>query len=74
MCGFTRHREWVCLEHSGYPREKAIKWWARWGVGTPPTSVDDALDLTGQMRHPSHIAVKPAGKYTEIVGYQGDNE
>jgi len=74
MCGFTRHREWVCLEHSGYPREKAIKWWARWGAGVPPTSVDDALDLTGQMRQPTHIAVKPAGKYTEIVGYQGGNE
>ena len=74
LCGFTRHREWVCLEHSGYPREKAIKWWARWGAGMPPTSVDDALNQIDRMRHPSHIAVKPAGKYTEIVGYQGDNE
>lgn len=71
ICEFGRHREWVCLEHSGYPREKAVRWWSRWGEGAPPTSIEDALDRAQGIRRPTQIAVKPVGKYTEIVGYQG---
>jgi DNA repair protein RadD len=27
QCGLLRHREWVCFEHAGYPRQKAVAWW-----------------------------------------------
>ena len=26
-CGLVRHSEWICFEHTGYAREKAIAWW-----------------------------------------------
>ena len=27
QCGLVRHREWVCFEHTGYARQKAVAWW-----------------------------------------------
>jgi hypothetical protein len=28
-CGLTQHSEWVCFEHTGFPRDKALSWWRR---------------------------------------------
>jgi len=68
-CGLVAHSEWVCLEHEGYPQQKAASWWARRAPGqTVPTRIDEALAVTDQLRCPSEIAVRPSGRYTEIVG------
>jgi DNA repair protein RadD len=43
-CGLSAHHEWICVEHAGYPRQKAATWWAARAPGTPlPRSVDEAL-------------------------------
>jgi len=67
--GIVAHSEWVCLEHEGYARQKAASWWARRAPGMPlPKRVDEALACSSQLRCPSEIAVRPSGRFTEIVG------
>lgn len=70
-CGLTRHSEWICLEHSGYPRRKAVSWWSRRAPGEiPPATVDEALQVAGSLPAPKRIAIVPAGRYKEIVGHE----
>lgn len=81
--GMTYHREWVCFEHSGYPRSKAEQWWGvrsahvqsdqhNEGVDPRgvPRGVNQALALVDRLKKPVAIAVRPNGKYTDIVGYK----
>lgn len=68
--GFTTYREWVCLEHTGFAREKACKWWVRRAPGMPvPASVTAALEIAFHvLNQPSEIAVRRNGKFFDIVG------
>jgi DNA repair protein RadD len=68
-CGLMSHSEWVCFEHTGYPREKACAWWQRRVPGVPaPRSVSDALEAIAALPTPTSIQIRPVGQYTEIVG------
>ena len=68
-CGINAVQEWVCIEHPGYARQKAASWWANRAPGVPfPKNVDAALALMHQIRPPKEIAVRPSGRYTEVVG------
>jgi DNA repair protein RadD len=68
-CGLVQHSEWVCFEHQGYARNKAITWWQKRAPDVAvPDNVDEALSLQHVLRQPRQIAVRPAGKFTEIVG------
>ncbi len=70
-CGLNRVSEWICLEHSGYAREKAAAWWRRRTSDVPvPSRVDDALESVTALREPSAILVKRNGQFDEIVGYE----
>jgi DNA repair protein RadD len=70
-CGLVRHSEWVCLEHTGYAREKAIAWWRRRAPGRPvPASVNEALGQVRDLAEPDGIAVRPSGRFTEIVNHR----
>jgi DNA repair protein RadD len=67
-CGMARHSEWVCFEHTGFPRDKAVGWWRRRAGNQPaPTTVDEALGLLDHLRRPIAIQVRPTGQYTEIA-------
>jgi hypothetical protein len=68
----TKYSEWVLLEHAGYPKTKAIQWWiSRTGLGaTVPTSAEDAVKRSVELRTPFKIAVRKNGKFDEIVGVQ----
>jgi DNA repair protein RadD len=67
-CGLVRHREWVCLEHEGYAGQKAAAWWRRRdGSSEVPATVDDALARAEELRRPVQIAVRPNGRFTEVV-------
>ena len=67
-CGLARHSEWVCFEHTGFPREKAVGWWRRRTEGAPsPATVDEALEQLSALRRPTAIQVRPTGQYTEIA-------
>lgn len=66
-------REWVCLEHHGRPRLKAVNWWRTWVNNDVPKSVDTALEILGaqaKLETPATIKVRESGKYPEVVGYE----
>ena len=72
-CGLVKHSEWICFEHTGYPRQKACTWWNKRapGIAVPPT-VHHALtqEPLDWLREPIAIQVKPEGKYTSIVAFR----
>lgn len=73
-CGLLRFREWVCLEHGGIPRAKAVSWWAKRAgpadhTGVPRT-VEDALTRTDALATPTAIHVREHTKYPEIVSHE----
>lgn len=71
QCGLVRtFNEWICLQHSGYAREKACMWWRKAAGTTPPTTVTAALERVGELKQPREIRVKKIGKYHEIVGVE----
>jgi DNA repair protein RadD len=69
QCGLAQHEEWICIEHDGYARDRAKEWW-RMRTGGPgvPSSVNAALLRVRELRPPKAIRVRPAGKYTQIIG------
>lgn len=70
--GLTVYREWVCFDHKGYPRDKAIKWWAQrmTGPGILPRSTEEAIKESSKLIKPVEIRVQNNGKYTEIVSFK----
>jgi DNA repair protein RadD len=64
-------REWVCLEHQGYARTKAVAWWGRFAPGTAvPRTIDEALTRQDELAIPATISVAVGRKYPEITGYE----
>lgn len=68
--GFVRHSEWVCFEHTGYARQKAVTWWQARSAEPVPATVAAALDKTGNLSTPTAIFVRPSGRFTEIVNHR----
>lgn len=77
-CGIQTFREWLCLNHSGYPRQKAELWWKTRFTRPVPSSVDEALQdlfLNFDIKKvTSSITVVKRGKYNEIIGYKLERE
>jgi DNA repair protein RadD len=70
-CGIESHSKWVCLEHNGWARTFAEKWWRQMTGGErPPDSVNEALARQDELLPVTHIKVAPSGKYWEIVAYR----
>jgi DNA repair protein RadD len=74
VCGLSIHREWVCLEHEGYAKTKALGWWMKHDRNfpgrRPPASVAEALVRRADLLAPTEIKVRRAGKYIEIVDHR----
>lgn len=67
-CGLATYREWVCLEHSGFARQKATQWWSRRAPGKAiPQTIDEALDQAADLPKPEAIIVRAEGKYFTIA-------
>lgn len=70
--GLQAQNEWIPFEHSGPPRNKAVRWWRDHGGQQPiPVDVDEALQRFGELRMPAQIMVRPSAsnpKYFDIVG------
>jgi DNA repair protein RadD len=58
-------KEWVCFDHTGFAREKAVKWHMLRSEQTPPANVNEALER--QYPTPSRIKVKKDGKYWRVL-------
>ena len=69
LTGFNAHREWVCFEHTGPARMRAVQWWQKRAPATRvPNTVAEAMDNLAAVRKPTQILVRLTGKYTEIIG------
>lgn len=64
--------EWVCLEHMGFPRKKAMYWWiARCKVVDPPMTIEEAVNVFDRcgLADTLEIETRKEGKYRRIVDY-----
>ncbi|MDI9445650.1 MAG: DEAD/DEAH box helicase [Planctomycetota bacterium] len=68
-CGMGRRAsEWVCPEHDGFAKSKALRWFARRGVVC--RSVDEALERQGEFVVPQTVSVSRDGKWWRILSYE----
>lgn len=72
--GYERFSEWICFEHTGYPREKAADWWLKMTnepgreiLNMTPRTVEEALSRQKEVIKPVQIVIEPDGKYTKII-------
>jgi len=64
-------REWVCFEHTGFPRQKAVTWWQHMAGTSPPDTVAEALGRRDEIRAPGEAVVRREGKYDVIARVRG---
>jgi DNA repair protein RadD len=73
--GFNNYvSEWICLEHTGYARQKAELWWNARSNDSVPADADEAVELaeSGALAPTLSITVerKPSDKYDRVVAHQ----
>jgi DNA repair protein RadD len=63
--------EWVCFEHTGFAREKAVRWWldrVEHHEEPVPQTVDEAISRAEQeLRVPKRIAIQRDGQWWRVV-------
>lgn len=66
--------EWVCLEHSGYARGKAVAWWKRRSPDPVPESIERAVEIAygGGLANTASITVRAVAgeQYERIIDYE----
>lgn len=68
VCGLKMFREFVCLEHSGWPGKRSREWWRQRHAEEPPLTTYEALKKISELRMPSTITVHLNKKpYPEIL-------
>ena len=70
-----QYSEWLCVQHTGFPRTKFCNWWKRRsGGGEPPETVAEAVQLAreGGLLVPETITVRHVAgeRYPKVVGYR----
>lgn len=75
QCGFaTTFSEFICFEHTGYPRQKAERWWVARSNEPIPATVEEAVDIArcGDLAPTLSITIRrtPGSKYDEVVGHE----
>lgn len=65
--------EWVCVEHDGFAREKAMAWWGARSYDPFPKDADHAVLMAnaGSLAQPDTITTKKDGKWTRVIGAKG---
>jgi DNA repair protein RadD len=63
--------EWICFNHQGFAKEKALQWWARWIAyrsAPPPNDLGDCVQLAREhATKPTAAVVDESGTYPKIV-------
>jgi DNA repair protein RadD len=66
--------EWVCFEHDGYARQKAVQWWRRRSHEPVPETAEEAVVLAqaGRLAPTREITVRSVTgeDYDRIIGYE----
>lgn len=70
-------REWHCPEHTGYAKQKFIKWWSEHRINEEvpfPQSVEESIELAhkGMLKYPVKITIRHVAgeKFDRISGYE----
>jgi DNA repair protein RadD len=70
----TFKSEWICFEHKGYARQKAVAWWKQRSPDPVPDTAERAVEIAsgGGLADTRKITVRAvAGEpYERIVGYE----
>jgi DNA repair protein RadD len=70
VCGLRVFREYLPLEHGGFPAYKAQFWWKNRTTYPVPKTVHEALETAKYLRTPTKILVNENGQYPEIKNYE----
>lgn len=63
--------EWVCLEHDGFARAKAVDWWRkRTGGFEAPDTVAEAIERAGELRPVVAVRTEKDGRYDRVIAVQ----
>jgi DNA repair protein RadD len=66
--------EWICFEHEGYARQKAVAWWRRRSPDPVPDSVERAIEIIEGGGLATTLAIKvrtvAGDPYERIVDYE----
>lgn len=74
VCGVISINEFICLEHSGYPRRKAEAWWERRSSRLAPATVSGALPYTDELLRPRYLRAIKNGKYWNVDAYSFETQ
>jgi DNA repair protein RadD len=74
FCGMQKFDEWICLDHKGFARKKALDW-LRQRMELPKeyeetATTDNVLTVVSKLRPPKRIRVWVNRQYPEILGYE----
>ena len=70
ICGVRAFYEYISIEGNGYAKHKAHDWWKQRHASEPPATIEEALQLTTELRQPTAIKVWVNRQYPEILGYE----
>lgn len=66
--------EWICVEHTGYARQKAMRWWQQRSPDPMPDAAERAVEIAngGGVAHAERITVRSVSgeKYDRIISYK----
>ena len=73
--GITQINQFLCFEHTGYPRRKAEAWWRKHVDDDVPFSVSHAVEMAREWAvGPSRILVVPNGKFFDVLDTEIEHE
>ena len=70
FCGIRKFDEYICLEHQGFAKHKAKRWWERRAGSEAPISVYEAISRTDELAMPKRIMVNEGGKFPTIKEHE----
>jgi len=70
LCGKSIYREWVTLDHIGYAKAKAQKWWRSVVSDNAPLSVKDGVSRFRDEAHIAAIQIERDGKYWRVCAWR----
>ncbi len=65
-CGIQRIKEWICMDHNGYAKQKAIQWSKRRGYNGELTT-EQLYEYSRELKTPEKIYVDFNEKYPSIL-------
>jgi DNA repair protein RadD len=65
-------KDFVCLEHTGFARQKAVAWWRANAGTSPPDTVAEALERIREVRVPAEVVIRKEGEWWRVVRQRGD--